>query len=191
MNLYGFVTNNPVDTIDLLGRNGFTQGLQWLFGVGKDRHFGPDDFETGEMQRSHVANVIRNKVRDVLRQYCKSGETGTKKIPIDVGLNKISPYAYPILFGVDLLTNSTAAFVGSFTTGEITATDIQCCKCEANLHWHAINISSIESATHKPPRAGKYGDALLNSDLFGPNGPMHTTTQTYDWDEDYSYGPCK
>jgi RHS repeat-associated protein len=191
VNLYGFVSNNAVDAIDPLGQNGYTQGLLWLLGLGKDKHYGPGDFSTGEMQRSRVARIIRDKVRDELRQYCKSGGTGSKKIPIDVGLNKISPYAYPILFGVDLLTNSTAAFVGSFTTGEIIASSIDCCKCEAELHWHAINVSGTESATHKPPRAGKYGDALLKDDILGPNGPMHTTTQTYDWDESFSYGPCK
>jgi len=191
VNLYGFVSNNAVDAIDPLGQNGYTQGLLWLLGLGKDKHYGPDDFSTGEMQRSRVARIIRDKVRDELRQYCKRGEKGEKKIKIDVGLNKISPYAYPFLFGVDLLTNSTAAFVGSFTTGEITATAIDCCKCEAELHWHAINVSGTESATHKPPRAGKYGDALLKDNILGPNGPMHTTTQTYDWDESFSYGPCK
>jgi hypothetical protein len=106
-------------------------------------------------------------------------------------LGQIPPLDYAFSqFPKDLITNPAAAFIGSITSGKITASFIDCCECKAEIHVHAVNVSGTESATHKPPKKGKYGSSLLPNNIFGRNGPMHTFTQTFDWDEDLYFGPC-
>ncbi len=213
VNLYGFVLNAPLNFVDdnglieiqasVLGFNysydgpdtGYTLGLEWVLGIGTDRTYGPNDPLTKQLQSSRVVEIDREKVRQLLKAFCKtSGGSIPANIPIGGELGQIPPAQYALWqFPKDLILNPGAAFIGSITSGRITIHSISCCKCEAKIHAHAENVSGTASATHKKPSGGRYAQgrasSLLPDNIFGQKGPMHTFKQIFDWDETLSF--CK
>jgi RHS repeat-associated protein len=216
-NLYAFGFNCPVTyvddvgleprntvEIDLLGLHyryegpdtGYTLGLDWVLGIARDRQYGPDDHLTKQLRDSRVMEIDRNKARSLLRHFCRTpGAEAPWNIPIGGELSQIPPLEYALWqFPKDLLTNPGAAFIGSITSGTIDVSSINCCKCEAKIQVHAVNVSGTASATHKKPKNRHYAEgpnsSLLPDDIFGRKGPMHTFKQTFDWDETLSFGPC-
>lgn len=217
-NLYGFCANNALSLIDRngydfatwagagpaynhwtgsplptpRGPDAGTLTWSWFSGNGKYQNvkLGPTDTMTQNMQRSTVMEIDRQKLRERLRAYCKAGGAGGFSMQIGNELSQIPWWKYLTWeLPTSLLINTDSAFIGSFTTGMVTAKSVECSKCKANIHVHGINYTGISSATHGPPRNGQYGPGRsgLNDNMFGPDGMMHTIEQTFDWDEEIHF----
>jgi hypothetical protein len=159
----------------------------------------------------------RENIRKKLCEACTSKTPLPTEINDNIGLGAIPRSEYALkVFPWELATNSTAAFVGSFTRLKIKVSSVDCGKHSATIHVHGENDSTLESATHLPPKDGHYAkgkpffpnslgraiaDAVsgrsparpsswLGNNLFGPEGAMHNFTQSFDWDETVSFGPC-
>jgi RHS repeat-associated protein len=170
-------------------------GWKWLYGYAPEATFGQDSQWTKEMQKSKVVKLDRKRMVDALNTYCScykfpllTAANDSVVVPLAGELSEITPLKYAFWqFPHDMVLNSTAAFIGSFSQGNMTATKISCVGKTANVHFHAINISGWSSATHLPPIGGGYGASILPDNFFGPFGYGHNTTQTFDWDEELSF----
>jgi RHS repeat-associated protein len=158
-------------------------GLQWAMGTAPNLTLGPNNSWTVDMQRSYVMNIDRSRMRDALEEYCSRVLPPPLHISLGNELGDIPPWLYPMVFASDLIYNPTAAFVGSWTGGDMTATEIDCCGHRARVHIHAFNISGTISLSHSAPKNRHYGAHFLPDNILGYDGPMHSVTQTFDWDE--------
>lgn len=170
----------------------YSYGFDWVLGDAADLTLGPNDSWTSDMRHSGIMRIDRDRMIEALKAYCADADAhllnASVTVPLGRELNDISPWAFPFIFAKDLVVNPTAAFVGSWSGGTMTATQINCCFRNAQLHIHAINVSGTASATHGPPKNGIYAQTSLWPDnVLGKDGPMHSVTQTFDWDEPLAF----
>ena len=127
----------------------------------------------------------RNRLIRALAANCKNGKSNPFRMEIELGLPAIPKWKYVLIrFPLDLLTNSTAAFVGSFTENSfMQVSSVDCCAKKAEVHFHGENVTGLPSLSHKPNDEKSYGPSFLPSNLFGAERLMHDVRQTFDWDE--------
>jgi len=176
-------------------------GWAALKGTAPDVYLGPDSPWTKEMQHSREVQIDRNRAINQLKTFCDSDPVAAslriqidgqwpENVPLGGELggqpDSIPWYVYPLDFGIDYVSNPTAAFIGSWTSGKITFGYVDCCNHLAMAHFHAVNVSGWSSGTHLPPILG-YGSHLLDDNAFGLYGYGHNVSQTFDWDEFISF----
>jgi len=218
INLYGYCNNNsvifldgsglvaiptPTGNIILSGQSplpgnfapdsAVDYGALWLLGLAPDIvNFGPNDEATQEMMNSLIMNIDRAAMQKILQAYCQNCMAGPTQMSLGGELGKIPPAEYmPYNLGYQLFNSSWEAFVGSWTSGTISASGVDCCLCKANIHIHGINVTGFASLGHGPPvgDGSNYGKSSHLSNKT--TGFGHTVTQVFDWDELLEFGPCK
>ncbi len=228
LNLYGFVGNDPANRWDMLGLKapgfrptnpsgtgpgGFSFFLDWLLGRGdRDRSYAPGDRYFENVKNAFINDYYRDIAKKAAKDYCLKG---TKPGPIPMGndLGRIPAWRYLLVRAPsDFLSNPEAFALGSYTGGEVTLSNIDCCRCSADLTFSAVNIAGAESGTRFPPPNGYNPDglslleklgliwsgiaapglgggefpptkSLLPDNPFGPDGPLGTITQRFEWTE--------
>ncbi|HXC35673.1 MAG TPA: RHS repeat-associated core domain-containing protein, partial [Candidatus Acidoferrales bacterium] len=169
----------------------YTYGFEWLFGTAQNFSFGPNDPWTKDMQDSRVVQIDRQRMIGALKFFCSTLQfnDGPVTVPLGGELGEIPPMEYVTSqFPSDLFLNPAAAFIGSWTSGTMTATQISCCFKTARVRFHAINVTGTASLTHGPPANGQYANSSgLPNDVLGASGPMHSVSQTFDWNENISF----
>ena len=204
VNLYGFVHNDPINSVDIFGLDASTPsstitpwqlGWEWLTGNGpRHRDFGPGDYMTeGLRQHGHIKDSIDRMKTDIFFrcQSCKNGDF-TKSYPYSLaGWQGVPKYLYDYsTLGTGGMTgNLVVTYLGSYSL-DITASDIKCSIGTAKLSFLANNSSSAVSAT-RPPVLG-YTQWWQNNiapyiNQWFQNGGMSTTTQTFRWTENVSF----
>jgi RHS repeat-associated protein len=180
--------------------NPYVYGAQGLFGAAPNVSLGQYDQWTFDMRRSHIVEMDRQRMRSALTLFCKSADKSVTaglypgddvRVLLGNELGEIPKLKYLFVqFPSELFySNPTAAFVGSWTSGYMQASKIDCCGRKASIHFHGVNVSGLESASHLPPdsKSKTYGPSLFGNDPFGADGPMHSFSQTFDWDEDITF----
>ncbi|MGZ4964802.1 MAG: hypothetical protein ACXWJB_05625 [Limisphaerales bacterium] len=186
----------------------YIYGLGWVTGLADDAILGPDSPWTKDTQRSVVVNIDRTRAVNEITKYCQTKGPLPAPLRIQLGLelggnqDSIPKNVYPKYFLNKLVYNSTEAFIGSWTRGNITVTSVDCCKRKASIHFHAVNVSGIASLFHKPPESDgtpngtTYGASWFNitDNLFGDGGindprlgEGHNVSQAFDWDEKITF----
>ena len=169
---------NPVDKSPAIGA--WELGFNYLLGVGEtDRKFTSGDYMTESLKKSELFGARREQMRILLRDYCNAGVKGEAPV-LNLGneLGAIPWYKFAFwTFPKTFLLNPPEAFTGSFSAGTVTATKIDCAKCQATIHVHAYNASGAASNTRFPPFLGGYnGDPSIQ---FYAEGVLHSHNPTY------------
>ena len=177
----------------------WTVGWQWLTGTGPQAHdFGNGDYFTQLLQQHGHIEDLRNTFSGQLTGQCGSCDTtplgGNSNYSL-AGIQGVPKYIrdYSTLLTGGLTGNLAVTYLGSYELSYQT-TAIDCKDGIAQVHFHAHNASTIESATH-PPVIGytqwwnRYIGNPLNN-VFS-SGPLSRTDQNFDWDETLNFkGNC-
>lgn len=204
-NAFSFIYNDPIGAFDALGML-YCAGVigrhpkpidpnivSWFFGTAPDNTFyGPDAPQTHAMERSNIVNLIDlPRMRDALGKFC-NGKSPIlfPNVNLNVALGNELPdlhLKYPAyIYWQDLFGNPEAFFIGSWSSGSMTAIWIDCCFNFAFVHFHGINVSGWRSVTHLMPSNGHYTGSLFQDNSW-PCGLGHNITETFDWDEIVSF----
>jgi hypothetical protein len=173
-----------------------SNGLRWALGIAPNVVLGQDSQWTKDMQNSIIVGIDRARIKKKLSGYCKTyggAASDLGMMPESAGLggelggqpDSIPWQIYPIYFFWKQHSNPTEAFIGGWTRGEITVLTFDCCLSKATIHFHAVNVSGWQSASHLPPMFYQYGDSIIGDNDLGDLG--RNVSQTFDWNEDISF----
>lgn len=207
LNLYGFVGNDPVNHVDVLGREGWIPNYQPPGGGSTDpatqaandairdffkgsgdlnREYGPDHPWTVEMKKHEHMKTVRDEIRSKIQTYCggqKSGIVGTV-VPRPWTLNGQSILTNARIFLNDVLAGagltSSVHSTGSFRF-QYKITSIDCGSCTAKVDMDARDALRLGSATRIP---------LTNTSVLNDNSTPNTRGNTinlhWNWNENIS-----